>query len=104
MRNGRQARIRILIADDSPINLERHRLIALARRLTSTVSLHVLAGHPEWRNQTVIISDVKRVMLLEAGQRGSKFLENSGNVTPWADLFARLWHASKESLELKAHY
>ena len=40
-RNGRQSRVRILIADDTPVNLERHRLIALARRLTSTVSLQV---------------------------------------------------------------
>ena len=103
-RNGRQSRIRILIADDTPVNLERHRLLALARRLTSTVSLHVLCAHPEWRNQTVIISDGKRAMLLEPGRSTKRLLENPVTVSPWTDIFARLWHASEESAELKVRY
>ncbi len=103
-RKGRNPRIRLLIANDNPSNLERHRLVALTRRLTSAVSLRVLSSHPEWHHQTIVIGDQRQVLLLLQGQREQKVFDNPHRVTRWVDVFDRLWHASEQSSELKNHY
>jgi hypothetical protein len=102
--NCRYPRVRLLIASDNPINLERHRLVALTRRLTSAVSLRVLSSHPEWAHQTIVIGDQRQVLLLMQGQLQQKILDSPHSVTRWADMFDRLWQASEQSLELKTHY
>ena len=103
-RKGRYPRIRLLIANDNPSNLERHRLVALTRRLTSAVSLRVLSSHPEWRQETIVIGDQRQVLLLMQGQREQKLLDSPLSVTRWVDVFDRLWQASEQSSELKNHY
>ncbi|MDB2352372.1 hypothetical protein N9V92_04195 [Luminiphilus sp.] len=103
-RRSRQPHIRILVADDSPQRLERHRLVALTRRLTSSVSLHVLSSHPEWQNETLVIADRRQALTLKPAQNTRTLVDNPISIVGWADKFDRLWHASTESRELRAHY
>lgn len=103
-RTSRQPRIRILVADDSPLRLERHRLAALTRRLTSSVSLHRLTSHPEWQGETLVIADRRQALLLKPAQTLGILLDNPITIAGWLDKFDRLWHASTESWEFRAHY
>ena len=103
-RTGRQPHIRILVADDSPLRLERHRLVALTRRLTSSVSLHRLTSHPEWHDETLVIADRRQALLLKPAQSTRTLVDNPISLIGWADKFDRLWHASTESRELRVHY
>ena len=103
-RTVRQPHIRLLVADDSPMRLERHRLVALTRRLTSSLSLHRLSSHPEWHDETLVIADRRQALLLKPAQNTRTLVDNPISIMGWADKFDRLWHASTESRELRAHY
>lgn len=103
-RRGARTRIRLLIASDQPSAFENHRLVGLAQRLTTAVSLRVLEHHPEWQQQTMIISDRNYGILLTPKEKRLRTLDNPLVASRWADTFERLWQASAESLELRQFY
>ena len=103
-RRGPQTRIRLLIASDQPGSFESHRLIGLAQRLTTSMSLRVLRHHPEWQQETIILSDRNYGMLLMPSRKQSRILDNPVLAERWAATFDRLWQAGKESQELRQFY
>ncbi|MEP5764730.1 MAG: GNAT family N-acetyltransferase, partial [Halieaceae bacterium] len=56
-RRGRFSEIRILISDAKPMAQQGHRLLSLARRLSSTISIRVLTEHPELPDATYLVRD-----------------------------------------------
>ena len=103
-RRGPQTRIRLLIASDQPGSFESHRLIGLAQRLTTAMSLRVLRHHPEWQQETIIVSDRNYGMLLMPSRKQSRILDNPVLAERWAATFDRLWQAGEESQELRQFY
>lgn len=103
-RRGSHARIRLLIASEEPAAFESHRLVGLAQRLTTAMSLRVLNHHPEWQQQTIIISDRNYGMLITPSKKQVRTLDNRLLAGRWADTFERLWQAGTESLELRQFY
>ena len=103
-RGGRQTGVRILVADPRPLVQRGHRLLALARRLPSKVQIRVLAEHPEWQGETVVIRDSDGV-LYHAGDAGeAAFYEPDSRASTQRHLerFEDLWRHSETHVELRS--
>ncbi len=61
-RRGRHSDIRILINDARPVAQRGHRLLALSRRLSSTVSIRMVEEHPELPEATFLLRDTNGVI------------------------------------------
>lgn len=101
-RRGNQTRIRVLAAGFQPNSaMSRSRLIALARRLTSSLAFKVLPNHPEWHGETAVIADRHDGFLwLSEGQKSHEFSSRAEAAT-WSETFDRLWVAAEMSPELR---
>ncbi len=100
-RRGRQTRIRVLLEGIEPIQLEGHRLLALARRLTTAMSVRVLNAHPEWNRETVVICDRHAGLLLVPADKRSHVFASRADAQRWSETFDRLWLAARETPELR---
>ncbi len=102
-RDGRQTGIRILVADVRPLIQRGHRLLALARRLPSSVQIRRLSEHPEWNGETVLIRDRDGLLLLPAGDSGRGIYrpEDRPAATARLELFDELWRAGAADPELR---
>lgn len=101
VRRGRQSRVRILISGLEPVQFEAHKLMALARRLTSAVSVKVLDSHPEWSGETAVLVDGCEALILQPSTKQVRRLEGRADVQRWQGCFDRLWIAAHESPELR---
>lgn len=102
-RRHRHTRVRLLVADSRPLRQSRHRLLHLARRLESSISLRCC--HPDQ-------ADVTECWLL-ADQRGLLVYTPAQGRDSWADYnnrplaqdrqehFERLWAESREDPDLR---
>ncbi|MDJ0878973.1 MAG: GNAT family N-acetyltransferase [Halieaceae bacterium] len=101
-RSGRYSDIRILISDPRPLVSRGHRLLQLARRLSSTISIRVLAEHPELPEATYVVRDTDGVVykpdersrdgFYEPGSRASakKFVDGFDALWRWGERDPRL--------------
>ena len=103
-RRGAQTRIRLLIEEDQPGAYEFHRLVALSRRLSTAISLRVLPEHPEWNRETIVVVDRACGLIVNPAERKSQVLDTRVKAQRWAETFERLWHAGRESQELRQFY
>lgn len=101
-RSGRYSDIRILISDSRPLVSRGHRLLQLSRRLSSTISIRVLAEHPELPEATYVVRDSDGVVykpdergrdgFYEPASRASakKFIEGFDALWRWGERDPRL--------------
>lgn len=103
-RRSRQTQIRILIGDSRSLVGRSHQLLALARRLPSTVHLRKLAEHPDWNNQTVVVRDRDGVLYKPGGSDHEAFYEpdSRASTLKHLELFEELWRFSVEDVELRS--
>jgi len=104
VRSSRQTRVRILISDSRGLVARGHRLLALARRLPSSVEIQKLAEHPDWKGQTVIIRDRNGVLYKPGGSDHDGFYEpdSRASTQQHLELFEELWRHSAPDIELRS--
>lgn len=100
-RRGRQSRIRILVSGIEPVEMAAHKLLAVARRLSTAVTVKVLDTHPEWNGETVVLVDRSSGLLVSTQERRAHTLADRAEAQRWAERFERLWLAGHESPELR---
>lgn len=104
IRSSRQTRVRILVADSRALVTRGHRLLSLARRLPSTVSIHKLAEHPQWRDETIVICDRDGLLYKPGDSDHDGFYEPSSRASTrrHLELFDELWRHSAQDAELRS--
>lgn len=103
VRVSRQTRVRILVNDKRAIVSRGHRLLALYRRLPSSVQLHVLSEHPDWNGETFVVRDRSGVLYKPGGSEHQAFLEadSRASAARYLELFDDLWRFSAEDHDLR---
>ncbi|MFK7976811.1 MAG: hypothetical protein AB8C02_11790 [Halioglobus sp.] len=103
-RRSRQTRVRILVQDARNVVSRGHQLLALARRLPSTVHIQVLAEHPDWNGQTVVLRDRDGVLYRPAESDNKGFYEPDSRASTQRhlELFEELWRYSVQDPQLRA--
>lgn len=103
-RGSRQTEIRILINDSRGLVARGHRLLALARRIPSTVRIQRIEHHPQWKGQTVVIRDRDGLLFKPADTNKEAFYltDSRSQTKPYLELFEELWRHSSEDPELRS--
>ena len=103
-RSTRQARVRILISDSRALVGRGHRLLQLARRLPSSLSIQKLAEHPDWNGETIVTRDRDGVLYKPGGSDHEGFYEpdSRASVQKHLELFEELWRHSTQDTELRS--
>lgn len=103
-RSSRQTQVRILLRDSRPVVTRGHRLLQLARRLPSTIKIHVLKEHPDWNGQTLVIRDRNGVLYRPEDGDNSAFYEPDSRASTQRhqELFDELWRYSENEPELRS--
>lgn len=101
-RRGRYSEIKILVSDARPMVQRGHRLLQLSRRLSSSISIRVLAEHPELPEATYVVRDTDGILykpddigrpgFFEPNSRASakKFIEGFDALWRWGERDPRL--------------
>ncbi len=97
-RSDRNARVKILVKDIRPIVERGHRLLNLARRLSSKVEMRKLLGKTERDSISYVIGDRKQLLYLHEDQIYNWFVNYEGAVESkgLADEFDYLWDTQSE--------
>ena len=103
-RNSRQTEVRILVSDTRMLFRSSHRLLALARRLPSSVPLRTLKEHPDWNGETVVIRDHDGLLYRHGKDHSGGFYEPDSRAATQRhlDFFDALWRLSTEDPELRS--
>ena len=103
-RGSRQTQVRILISDPRKLVGTGHRLLFLARRLSSTVHIQRLAEHPDWNGETIVIRDRDGVLYKPGGSNHEAFYEPNSRASTQKhlELFEELWRHSAQDSELRS--
>ncbi|MFT4826428.1 MAG: hypothetical protein ACJAUG_001999 [Halioglobus sp.] len=101
-RSGSNSRVDILISDSRPIIQNGHRLLNLARRLPSSVSIRKLADHPEMTGETVVLRDLNGILFMP-GDEGLGFYDpdSRASTQPFIDKFEPLWQRAQPDPEFR---
>lgn len=103
-RDSRQSEVRILVSDWRPMVQRGHRLLALARRLPSSVRLQQLTEHPDWKGETLLIRDRSGLLWQpgESDKSGFWQPDSAAEVRPYLDRFEELWRHSATHVEFRS--
>ena len=103
-RRGRQSEIRILVADPEPIVKRGHRLLELARRMPSALTMHKLAEHPSWRGETLILRDHDGLLVkpVDADQQAFYEPDSRARCAQYSGLFNELWRRSSPDINFRS--
>lgn len=103
-RRSRQSRVRILVSDYRPMVQRGHRLLALARRLPSSILLQQLNEHPDWKGETLVIKDRSGVLCKPAESDKAAFCEpdSRARTERYLELFNELWRHSAPHIEFRS--
>lgn len=103
-RRSAQTEIRMLISDSRSLVARGHRLLALARRIPSTVLIRKLEHHPEYKGQTLVIRDRDGLLFKPADSENEAFFQPASRpaTQPHLELFEDLWRYSSEDPELRS--
>jgi hypothetical protein len=104
VRSSRQTQVRILVSDSRALVARGHRLLNLARRLPSSVHIHKLSEHPDWKGQTVVICDHTGVVYKPGDSDHEGFYEpdSRASTQQHLELFEDLWRHSVQDTELRS--
>lgn len=92
-RRGRHSDIRILINDAKPMVAQGHRLLSLARRLSSTIAIRVLDEHPELPDASFVLRDNNGAVYKpeDRGRGGFYEPDSRASAKRLIDRFDNLW-------------
>jgi len=96
-RRDSHSRIRILIKDARYIVQQGHRLLNLARRLPSSVSIRKLERHPAMSEETLVLRDLDGTLFMPL-EDGAGIYEPGSRAfaQPKIEQFDRLWEQAVE--------
>lgn len=103
-RRGRQTWIRIILRDPRRIVGRRHRLVELARRLSSTIEIRrAPEREQDGPDNGYLLADASGLLWMpeESGQRGYACYHHPGRVRELARDFDALWEHSEPEPELR---
>jgi hypothetical protein len=102
-RSSRQTQIRILVSDTRKLVGRGHRLLELARRLSTSIHIRKLAEHPDWNGETIVIRDRDGVLYKPGGSDHDGFYEPDSRASTQGhlELFDELWRYSVEDPDLR---
>ena len=102
-RRSRQSRVRVLISNYRPMIQRGHRLLALARRLPSSILLQQLDEHPDWKGETLVIKD-RNGVLCKPAESEAAFCEpdSRARAERYLELFNELWRHSAPHIEFRS--
>jgi predicted GNAT family N-acyltransferase len=102
-RGSRYSSVRILVTDTQPMVKQGHRLLALSRRLSSSIHIQTLTEHPELPDDSFVIRDHTGIIFKPLGKDKPGFYEpNSRAIAKrHIELFDSLWNKSKPDPELR---
>lgn len=102
-RHHRNSEIRLLIHDDGPLVKRRHRVVELARRLPSAISLRLINQDYPPTEQPFLLVDRTGVLFRHQFDRPEGFavFADSGRVKLLAESFQRMWDTARPSFELR---
>lgn len=96
LRGHRGAQVRILVQDADAVVRGGHRLLALAQRAQSRVQMRALPEHPEWTEETLLISDRRGLLWQDRAQMPAHYrVEDRGRAQQWQQRFESLWQAAQ---------
>lgn len=103
-RRAPQSRVRILVSDYRPMIQRGHRLLALARRLPSSIILQQLNEHPDWKGETLVLMDRSGVLCKPAESDKAAFCEpdSRARAERYRDFFEELWRHSGPHIEFRS--
>ena len=80
-----------------------HRLLTLARRLSSSVRIHKLTDHPELPSDTFVVRDNDGTIYKPNDIEREGFYQPASRATAqrFIDKFDELWHKSKPDPQLR---
>ena len=98
-----QARVRLLVRDVGTIVRRGHRLLALARRLSSFIELRVQAAEHHRFNSAVLIADRTGTIVRELADEpsGTAIFSNRRAASELSDTFTEMWEASDTDPNLR---
>lgn len=100
-RRGRHTRIRILVGELRAVMQSGHQLLALSRRLSTSMEIRVLAEHSEWNAETLVICDRSDGLMIKTRDHRWQLLAHQADARREAERFDRLWLAGELSPELR---
>ena len=101
-RRDSHSRVQILIRDSRPMVQNGHRLLTLARRLPSAISIRKLAGHPEMTGETMVIRDLDGLLVMPAdGDPGYYRPDSRASARQCIDRFDALWRHGVQDPEFR---
>jgi hypothetical protein len=102
-RSSRQTQIRILVSDTRKLVGRGHRLLELARRLSTSIHIRKLEEHPDWNGETIVIRDRDGVLYKPGGSDHDGFYEPDSRASTQGhlELFDELWRYSVEDPDLR---
>jgi hypothetical protein len=102
-RRSRYSEIRILVSDARPMVQRGHRLLQLARRLSSIVHIRVLAEHPELPDSTYLVRDNNGVIYKpdDIGRTGFFESDSRASAKKFVEGFDALWRLGERDPRLR---
>jgi predicted GNAT family N-acyltransferase len=104
-RNHRSASIRLLVINSKQLTGQLHKLIALYRRLPTSIQLRVVAEeNSELINEGFMVSDRSGVLVftLDNSQSAWADFNNRPLANQYTELFERYWQSAEEDPNLRA--
>ena len=102
-RRGRLSEVKILVSDARPMVSRGHRLLEIARRLSSTITIRVLPQHPELPDATYLVRDHDGVVYKpdERGANGFYEPDSRASAKRFVDSFDYLWRQGQTDPRLR---
>lgn len=102
-RRGRLSEVKILVNDVRPMVSRGHRLLEIARRLSSTITIRVLPQHPELPDATYLVRDHDGVVYKPDERGGNGFYEPDSRASAkrFVDSFDVLWRQGQTDPRLR---
>lgn len=103
IRRGRDTRVQILVTDSAAIVKRGHRVLNIARRLSSSVSIRKLDEHPELTDACYVIRDLDGIIYKPEEHEKPGFFEPDSRASclRFIESFDLFWEQSREDPELR---
>ncbi len=103
-RRHRQSEVRLLVRDIRPLVERGHRLVELARRLSSSVHIRRLDDRVDDGGESYLIADLRGVLCFDNREPESGWADynNQPLAESFRDRFDQLWERAEESADLRA--
>ncbi len=103
IRRGREAKVKILICNANAIVSRGHRLLNIARRLSSSVTIQRLDQHPEVTDECYVLRDLDGIVYKpdEPGRPGFYEPDSRASCLHFIEKFDLLWEQSVADPELR---